>query len=146
MISAKVTRNPQFRRRIDQQHERILFRLGAYAATTEARMFKRRKGSAPPGHPPYAHAPGKRGMKDVRYEVNKAAKSVTTGHTLYRGHRSSKPFPQLMDEGGTVLVKNNTFSGEQVTTVARYRPHPFQKRAMQTAVRQMRRILAAERL
>lgn len=95
--------------RLENKQFRVLKKQGAYTRTSMQRSMRytsKPDKRSKPGQPPLAHrSKGRRPLlrQFTVYEVDVHDKSVTTGPKLLgRNRRSSKPTPQLLNEGGVL--------------------------------------------
>jgi hypothetical protein len=147
-----IDEQDRLHRRIARKERRVLFRTGSFGRTVMRRTIPRRKKKSLAGQPPHAHAPGGSGLKDVRFAVNLPAGTVVIGHPRYarasRGKtlvRSSKPVPQLLNEGGSARMET-VDEGSRRSLPLNYRPRPFRDRAMRPTQDFMLNLMEKERL
>jgi hypothetical protein len=113
-----------------RKQARILYRLGKYVMSTMQRSMRYGKGASSPGEPPRAHKPNPGLRKDIGFIVDERAGSVSIGPGMQPKRRlvkSAKPFPELLDAGGTA-----TIATPRGVTTASYAPRPFTAPAFAT--------------
>ena len=116
------------RRSVDRAKRRSLSRAGAFVRQRARTSMRRRKGSAPPGKPPYAHEGSLRRL--VFFAYDRGSESVVVGPV---GFGRSKA-PSALEFGGRVTIKQRRrrASGKRVVTSRRVRiqPRPFMAPAL----------------
>lgn len=122
---------------IEKKERRVLIRTGSFGRTTMRRNFRKRKKPSKPGQPPHVRQSGNRGLKLVRWALV-GKQTVVIGPLKFNtSTRSSKPTPQLLEEGGTARIK----TGSEGTATARFRPRPFRDKTFRPTRDFMLRIL-----
>lgn len=128
-------------KRVAAAERRVLSKFGAFVMRTARNSIKAGKGSAPPGHPPYAHASyfgrprrGKASKRPPRqryyfrdsilfaYE-GAPRPSVVIGPFLFN-KRTTPTIPELLELGG-----------RHPETGLQYAPHPFMRPAFEKEIR-----------
>ena len=145
-------------RRLRRKERRVLFRAGFWGRAYMRRLIRRRKKKiSPPGQPPFAHAIGAVGMKDVRFEVELSKGRVVFGHRKYPKKKringgvayvisSFKPVPQLLNEGGLANQEISFLRGGGKSVPMVYRARPFREQTRNAAQEFMQRLMYTERL
>jgi hypothetical protein len=87
-------------RAVERGRRKALSRYGAYVRKIAQNSMKRRKGSAPPGSPPYVHV----GLlkRHIYFTYDAANQSVVIGPILIK---AGSIVPSLLEYGGTVGKK-----------------------------------------
>lgn len=123
-------------KRILNKKRRVLFKQGAYLKTTMQRSMRYSNKRSEPGKPPTAHKPHALLRKLIEFNVDIDAGSVVCGPkkiTGGTGSKSTKPLPQLLDQGGDVTIETKfidirTAFIENIkgpSVVAHIAPRPF---------------------
>lgn len=142
---------------MDRKERRVLYRSGSYGRTVMRRTIPRRKKKSARGRPPHAHAPGRSGLKDVRYAVGPG--QVVIGHIQYfggtlhkdskgvrRSSTASKPVPQLLNEGGPARLRTDHPERGVTDTPVYVGERPFRDPAFGPTNRFFRERIRKERL
>ena len=123
------------RRSVDRARRRSLSRAGAFVRQRARTSMRRRKGSAPPGKPPYAHEGSLRRL--VFFAYDRGSESVFVGPV---GFRKSKA-PSTLEFGGRVTIKQRRrrANGKRIITSRRVRikPRPFMAPALAREISQL---------
>jgi hypothetical protein len=100
-------------RAVERGRRKALSRYGAYVRKIAQNSMKRRKGSAPPGMPPYVHV----GLlkRHIYFTYDAANQSVVIGPILIK---AGSTVPSLLEYGGNVGKKT-------------YEARPYMRRAHQ---------------
>lgn len=107
---------------LDRKTRKVLSGFGARVRRTAQFSMRSRKGSSPPGVPPYSH--GKKLLKKLLYfTYEPERKSVTVGPVLLEKTKEQK-ITRLMEEGGTVTVVT-----EKGVITKNYEDHPYMEPA-----------------
>lgn len=119
-ISFQAAKDGFFDRRkvqaaVDRSTRKVFSKFGAFVRQRSRTSIKKRKGTSPPGEPPFSHAGLLRRFILFAFDANK--KSVVIGPTLLR---DSAEAPKLLEHGGETVL--DTRKGPKA---ARYRPRPF---------------------
>ena len=114
-------------RAVDDATRKVLSRFGAFVRTRARTSIRWRRGTSPPGHPPYSHTGLLR--RFILFAYDAESKSVVIGPTLIRGATQA---PRLLEYGGTAEV---FFHGQKVK--ARYRPRPYMRPAFEAEKRKL---------
>lgn len=120
--------------RSERRNRRILFRVGGYARTVMRNSMKRRKGPAPPGQPPHAHAGQLKNL--IRFAVDNAEGSVAAGPIPFSGSDKTKhrgTLPALINEGGAATIPDNRRRAKRRRVRVTYKPRPFTDPALELA-------------
>jgi hypothetical protein len=102
-------------RSVDAASRRVLSKFGAFVRQRAKTSIRSRKGTSPPGSPPFSHVGLLR--KFILFAYDPQRKSVVIGPTLIRAESVA---PRLLEHGGETTLE--TKRGSQR---ARYRPRPF---------------------
>jgi len=102
-------------RAVDRATQAVLSKFGAFVRRRAQTSIRKRKGTSPPGGPPYSHVGTLRRLLFFGYD--RAAQSVVIGPVL-----STRPTgaPKNLEYGGTADVPH-----QGKTVRARIRPRPF---------------------
>jgi hypothetical protein len=100
---------------VDAGTRKVLSRFGAFVRQRARTSIKKRKGTSPPGSPPYSHTGLLR--KFILFAFDPQSKSVVIGPTMIR---EGSQAPRLLEHGGDTILE--TRRGRKR---ARYRPRPF---------------------
>jgi hypothetical protein len=125
-LQAKVTKAFFNQKKVlammDKKTHKVLSRYGAYVRRTAQTSMRTRKGSSPPGQPPFAH---KRKLlkKLLFFSYDRHKKIVVIGPVLFERTKRLK-VPSTLEHGGTQIVQ--TDSGVQVKL---YPKHPYMRPA-----------------
>lgn len=95
-------------------------KAGAYVRQRDRSSIRRKKGSAPPGQPPHAHAPGNSGIKLIFFAWDQRSESVVVGAVKFDGAKGPKDGARLTELGGEAQARDGKGRPRRV----RYRPHP----------------------
>lgn len=109
---------------------RALNRIGGYLRTTAKRSIRKRKGTSPPGKPPYSHTGLLR--DHMYYSYDPTRDTVLIGPALLTSRSpDSEPIagtvPQVLERGGRVRVRDK--KSRTITIRAR----PYMAPALETA-------------
>jgi len=87
-------------RAVDRAARKVLSRFGAFVRTRAQTSLRKRRGTSPPGQPPYSHV----GLlkKLIYFAYDLAAKTVVIGPVLLREDSEA---PKLLEHGGTAMGK-----------------------------------------
>ena len=100
---------------MDQGTRKVLARFGAFVRRRARTSIRKRKGTSPPGQPPYAHVGLLR--RFILFAYDAARQSVVIGPTLTREDSEA---PRLLEHGG-----ETTAEIDKKKRRLRYRPRPF---------------------
>jgi hypothetical protein len=106
---------------VDAGTRRVLSRFGAFVRQRAKTSIRKRKGTSPPGSPPYSHVGLLR--KLILFAYDSQRKSVVIGPTMIR---EGSQAPRLLEHGGDTILE--TRRGRKQ---ARYRPRPFMRPAFE---------------
>lgn len=109
---------------VDKAARRVLSRFGAFVRQTARRSLRSRKGSAPPGQPPYSHTGLLKRFIWFGYEPNR--RSVVIGPARLTGSGRGQA-PELLEHGGASDKRSAGRGGGRYHP--RYRARPFMKPA-----------------
>lgn len=129
-------------RAVDAGTRRVLSRFGAFVRQRAKTSIKKKRGTSPPGSPPYAHVyvnrkannpngKARKGSKfyllpnSIFFSHDASKKTVVIGPTLLNGSRRSPTVPELLEQGGTI-----TRGGKSL----RYRARPFMRPAFKAEI------------
>ena len=101
--------------KVDKATRKVLSRFGAFVRQRAKTSIKKRKGTSPPGQPPYSHVGLLRKFILFAYDADR--KSVVIGPTLTR---EGSEAPRLLEHGGDTTLETRHGSKR-----AHYRPRPF---------------------
>jgi hypothetical protein len=101
--------------KVDKATRKVLSRFGAFVRQRAKTSIKKRKGTSPPGQPPYSHVGLLRKFILFAYDADR--QSVVIGPTLIREGSAA---PRLLEHGGDTVLE--TRKGRKR---ARYRSRPF---------------------
>jgi hypothetical protein len=103
------------KRSVDAGTRRVLSKFGAFVRQRARTSIRRRKGTSPPGSPPYSHVGLLR--KFILFAYDTQRKSVVIGPTLTKEGSTA---PRLLEYGGDAVIEDRGKAQH-----ARYRPRPF---------------------
>lgn len=106
---------PAVTRAMDAASRRVLSRFGAYVRQEARHSIRPRRGTSPPGQPPYSHTGLLR--RSILFGYDPGRQSVVIGPIRLE---SSPEAPRLLEYGGTKTVNGQ---------VSHYRPRPFMRPA-----------------
>jgi hypothetical protein len=108
------------RRSADAGTRRVLSKFGAFVRQRARTSIRKRKGTSPPGQPPYSHVGLLR--KFILFAYDPQRRSVVIGPTLTK---EGSQAPRLLEHGGDVVLEHKGGKARHV----RYRPRPFMQPA-----------------
>ena len=135
-----VLDRPRFLKRVAAKKKKVLYKQGGYLKTTMQRSMRyggKKEIKSKPGEPPRAHKrTGALLRKLIGFVVDLVAGSVICGPEHFKGGSggsSSKPLPQLLNEGGDVTFQTRFLDPRLVfienirtpTVTAHIAPRPF---------------------
>jgi hypothetical protein len=100
---------------VDKAQRKVLSRFGAFVRQRAKTSIRKRKGTSPPGGPPFSHVGVLR--KFILFAYDSGRQSVVIGPTLIR---EGSQAPRLLEHGGEAARRTKT-----KTRRLRYRPRPF---------------------
>jgi hypothetical protein len=103
----------------DRATRSVLSRFGAFVRTRARTSMRKRKGVSAPGSPPHAHVGLIRKLLFFVYEPER--KTVVIGPTLINTARKNPTVPELLEEGGEVVIERRDGTRER----AKYRARPY---------------------
>lgn len=103
------------------QKRKAFSKAGAFIRTRARQSIRRKKGSAPPGRPPHAHAAGNSGIKLIFFAWDAAAESVVVGPVRFDSAKGPKGGAALLEKGGEATARD----GKGRPRKYRYRGNPF---------------------
>jgi hypothetical protein len=106
---------------VDAATRRVLSRFGAFVRTRAKTSIRKRRGTSPPGQPPYSHVGLLRRL--IFFAYDRPRDSVVIGPVLTR--RDSQA-PELLEHGGETVRRT-----DRRTRRLRYRPRPYMGPAFQ---------------
>ena len=109
------------RRSVDAATRKVLSKFGAFVRQRARSSIRQRKGTSPPGQPPYSHVGLLR--KFILFAYDPDRKSVVIGPTLLR---EGSQAPRLLEHGGAADHRTETGARR-----LRYRPRPFMRPAFE---------------
>lgn len=115
------------KRSVDAGTRSVLSKFGAFVRQRAKTSIRNRKGTSPPGSPPYSHVGLLR--KFILFAYDPQRKSVVIGPTLTK---EGSPAPRLLEHGGTATL---VIAGK--ARRARYRPRPFMGPAFEEEKKQL---------
>ena len=126
-------------RRLEGKKRRVLFKQGAYLRKTMQRSMRYSKNPSKPGKPPHARRYNPLLRQLITFDVE--GDTVTCGPKLFTGSRvrSSKPLPELLDQGGTTEI------GSPPVAV-HIAPRPFTDPVFTDGGENFRKLIEGERL
>ena len=107
---------PKVQRAVDAARRRVLSKAGAFIRQEARQSIRKRKGTSPPGRPPYSHVGLLRNL--ILFGYDERTDSVVVGPV---GFKRSK-VPHVLEYGG-------------VTTVTRFRRGKIERRRVRIAPR-----------
>ena len=109
------------KRSVDASTRRVFSKFGAFVRQRAKTSIRKRKGTSPPGSPPYSHVGLLR--KFVLFAYESQRRSVVIGPTLTKeGSRA----PRLLEHGGDAVIEDRGKKRH-----VRYRPRPFMQPALE---------------
>lgn len=99
-------------------------KAGAFVRQRAKTSIKKKKGSAPPGRPPHAHA-GQ--IKLIFFAWDARAEGVVVGPALFDARRGPKQGARLLEHGGEAQYQDGKGRPRRV----RYRGNPFMQPALE---------------
>ncbi|HXG09474.1 MAG TPA: hypothetical protein VNK04_06765 [Gemmataceae bacterium] len=109
------------KRSVDAGTRRVLSKFGAFVRQRARTSIRKRKGTSPPGSPPYSHVGLLR--KFILFAYDPQRKSVVIGPTLTK---EGSQAPRLLEYGGDAVIEDRGKKRH-----ARYRPRPFMQPAFE---------------
>jgi hypothetical protein len=107
------------KRSVDAGTRKVLSKFGAFVRQRAKTSIRKRKGTSPPGVPPYSHVGLLR--KFILFAYDAQRRSVVIGPTLTKEGSAA---PRLLEHGGDAVLKKRGKARQ-----ARYRPRPFMQPA-----------------
>ncbi|CAN5495746.1 hypothetical protein BH11PLA2_BH11PLA2_22780 [soil metagenome] len=101
--------------KVDKATRKVFSKFGAYVRQRAKTSIRKRKGTSPPGGPPYSHVGLLRKFLFFAYDAER--QSVVIGPTLLRAGSQA---PKLLEHGGETRLAT-----KRGTKPARYPPRPF---------------------
>jgi len=109
------------KRSVDAGTRKVLSKFGAFVRQRAKTSIRKRKGTSPPGAPPYSHVGLLR--KFILFAYDPQHQSVVIGPTLTKEESQA---PRLLEHGGDAVLEE-AGKARQV----RYRPRPFMRPAFE---------------
>lgn len=103
------------KRSVDSATRKVLSKFGAFVRQRAKSSIRKRKGTSPPGSPPYSHVDLLR--KFIFFAYDASRQSVVIGPVLLR---SDSQAPRLLEYGGETTRRT-----PKRTRRLRYRPRPY---------------------
>lgn len=110
---------------MDKKTHHVLNRFGASVRLTAQRSMRTKKGSSPPGSPPYSHGQ-KKLKKNIFYSYDKEAKTVVIGPVRFDRTREQH-VPLVLEAGGSITIQTRKGAVEKI-----YAERPYMNPAFQT--------------
>jgi hypothetical protein len=104
---------------VDAGTRRVFSKFGAFVRQRAKTSIRKRKGTSPPGSPPYSHVGLLR--KFILFAYDAQRRSVVIGPTLTKEGSAA---PRLLEHGGDAVIEDR---GKKRR--AHYRPRPFMQPA-----------------
>lgn len=128
-IKAMFFDRPRVQRAVSHANRRALSRAGAFVRTRARTSMRKRRGTSPPGQPPYAHEGSLRRMILFGYEPSR--ETVLVGPVGFR----SSTTPNVLEFGGraTVVRRRRSRRSEQrvIKTRVRIAARPYMAPALE---------------
>jgi len=99
---------PKVQRAVDAARRRVLSKAGAFVRQEARQSIRKRKGTSPPGRPPYSHVGLLRNL--ILFGYDERTDSVVIGPLGFR--RSNAP--NVLEFGGTTVVEKRRRRGKRV--------------------------------
>jgi hypothetical protein len=115
------------KRSVDAGTRRVFSKFGAFVRQRAKTSIRKRKGTSPPGTPPYSHVGLLR--KFILFAYDPQRRSVVIGPTLTKEESEA---PRLLEHGGATDLE---VRGK--TRRVRYRPRPFMGPAFEQEQKQL---------
>jgi hypothetical protein len=109
------------KRSVDAGTRKVLSKFGAFVRQRAKTSIRKRKGTSPPGQPPYSHVGLLR--KFVLFAYDPQRRSVVIGPTLTK---EGSQAPRLLEHGGDAVIEDRGKARR-----VRYRPRPFMQPAIE---------------
>jgi hypothetical protein len=110
------------KRSVDTGTRRVFSKFGAFVRQRAKTSIRKRKGTSPPGTPPYSHVGLLR--KSILFAYDPQRQSVVIGPTLTKEESQA---PRLLEHGGDAVLEEEGGKARHV----RYRPRPFMQPALE---------------
>jgi hypothetical protein len=111
-------------RAMDSAKRKVLSQAGAFIRTAARTSIRKRKGTAPPGKPPYSHEGSLR--KLILFGYDRASDSVVVGPVGF----AKSTAPQALEHGGETVVHTRR-SGRLVSRRVKIAARPFMAPALE---------------
>lgn len=114
--------SPAVIKAVDRANRKVLSKFGAFVRTRARTSIRKRKGTSPPGGPPYSHTGILRNLILFAYDIQ--GKAVVIGPVL-----SSKPTgaPENLEYGGEAIIPGHKGPAQR----AEIKPRPYMGPAME---------------
>jgi hypothetical protein len=109
------------KRSVDAGTRKVLSKFGAFVRQRAKTSIRKRKGTSPPGAPPYSHVGLLR--KFILFAYDAQRRSVVIGPTLTK---EGSQAPRLLEHGGDAVIEDRGKKRH-----VRYRPRPFMQPAFE---------------
>ncbi len=107
----------------NKAERKVLSKFGAFVRQRSRTSIRPRKGSSPPGSPPFSHTGLLR--RNIFFAFDPGARSVVIGPTLLNAKAGVAP--RLLEHGGTATLRRGSRLRPAV-----YRPRPYMRPAFET--------------
>lgn len=114
-IKAMFFDRPRVQMAVSHANRRVLSRAGAFVRTRARTSMRKRRGTSPPGQPPYAHEGSLRRMILFGYEPSR--ETVLVGPVGFR----SSTVPNVLEFGGRTTVVRRRRSARRGPRVVKTR-------------------------
>jgi hypothetical protein len=109
------------KRSVDTGTRKVLSKFGAFVRQRAKTSIRKRRGTSPPGQPPYSHVGLLR--KFILFAYDPQRKNVVIGPTLTKEESQA---PRLLEHGGDAVSEDRGKKRH-----VRYRPRPFMQPAFE---------------
>jgi hypothetical protein len=115
------------KRSVDAGTRKVISKFGAFVRQRAKTSIRKRKGTSPPGAPPYSHVGLLR--KFIFFAYDQSRQSVVIGPVLLR---EGSDAPRLLEQGGQAVRRT-----KKGTRRLRYRPRPYMGPAFEQEKQQL---------
>jgi hypothetical protein len=109
---------------VDNAKRKVLSKAGAFIRTAARTSIRKRKGTAPPGKPPYSHEGSLR--KLILFGYDRASDSVVVGPVGF----AKSTAPKALEHGGEAVVHTRR-KGRLVSRKVKIAARPFMAPALE---------------